>query len=362
MAVRLTVKMKSGSGAEQTRTVLLDDEVITFGREQTCQVVLAQQAVSRAHARISRDGTLFFLEDLGSSYGTQVNGQKLPKGEKRLLRNGDTIAIAQFDVTFDRVADVSSDDASGKTSFLSRKVVKDVMKGLAAGGENAYFRVMNGPTEGQRIEIADAQEYIFGRDEADADVVLNDDLVSRKHVKVRRDWSGTHVEDLGSRNGIKLNKKRTRKATIKDRDELEIGGVRLLFIDPSEVREEALVLPASTGDDPEEGTLAEKPEDAPEPPSVEVQQEEAPPEEPEPQSEAPAGGDEAQRTEDDPPQGGEEDAPAPPEDYGSRQDEEDEGPRKLIDFSNKQHLVALGIGGAMVIVGVVLIIMLVAGA
>ena len=245
MGVRLTVKMKSGSGADQTKTVLLDEEIITFGRDQTCQVVLAQQAVSRNHARISRDGTLFFLEDLGSSFGTSVNGQKLPKGEKRLLRNGDVIAIAQFDVTFDRVAESSPEDVSGKTSFLSRKVVKDVMKGLAAGGENAYFRVMNGATEGQRIEIADAQEYIFGRDAADADIVLNDDLVSRKHVKVRRDWSGTHVEDLGSRNGIKLNKKRTRKATIKDRDELEIGGVRLLFIDPSEVREDPVVMSSS---------------------------------------------------------------------------------------------------------------------
>lgn len=358
MGVRLTVKMKSGSGADQTKTVLLDEETITFGRDQTCQVVLAQQAVSRNHARISRDGTLFFLEDLGSSFGTSVNGQKLPKGEKRLLRNGDVIAIAQFDVTFDRVAEGSSEDVSGKTSFLSRKVVKDVMKGLTAGGENAYFRVMNGATEGQRIEIADAQEYIFGRDAADADIVLNDDLVSRKHVKVRRDWSGTHVEDLGSRNGIKLNKKRTRKATIKDRDELEIGGVRLLFIDPSEVREDPVVMSASQDD--EEGTLANKPED--DPPSIEVKQEEEPaaeaPAEEEPAAEEPV--DEPQKTEDDPP--AEED---PPQDEDPLQDGEepaDEGPRKLIDFSNKQHLVALGVGGAMVLVGLVLIILLVAGA
>ncbi len=361
MGVRLTVKMKSGSGADQTKTVLLDEEIITFGREQNCQVVLAQQAVSRNHARISRDGTLFFLEDLGSSFGTSVNGQKLPKGEKRLLRNGDVIAIAQFDVTFDRVAEGSSEDVSGKTSFLSRKVVKDVMKGLAAGGENAYFRVMNGATEGQRIEIADAQEYIFGRDAADADIVLNDDLVSRKHVKVRRDWSGTHVEDLGSRNGIKLNKKRTRKATIKDRDELEIGGVRLLFIDPSEVREDPVVMSSSSDD--EEGTLAVKAEE--EPPSVEVQSQEEeppstvpPPDDPPPE-EAPA--DEAQRTEDDPPP--EEEAPQEEPLQEEQEDAPlDEGPRKLIDFSNKQHLVALGIGGAMVIVGVVLIILLVAGA
>lgn len=349
--------MKSGSGADQTKTVLLDEETITFGRDQTCQVVLAQQAVSRNHARISRDGTLFFLEDLGSSFGTSVNGQKLPKGEKRLLRNGDVIAIAQFDVTFDRVAEASTEDVSGKTSFLSRKVVKDVMKGLAAGGENAYFRVMNGATEGQRIEIADAQEYIFGRDAADADIVLNDDLVSRKHVKVRRDWSGTHVEDLGSRNGIKLNKKRTRKATIKDRDELEIGGVRLLFIDPSEVREDPVVM-SSSSDDEDEGTLANKPED--DPPSVEVasQEEEpapAPVEDPPAEEDPPA--DEPQRTEDDPP--AEEDQPAQEEEQPQEEPQEaDQGPRKLIDFSNKQHLIALGVGAAMLVVGIVLMILL----
>ncbi len=363
MGVRLTVKMKSASGADQTKTVLLDDELITFGRDQSCQVVLAQQAVSRNHARISADGSLYFLEDLGSSFGTSVNGQKLPKGEKRLLRNGDVIAIAQFDVTFDRVAETSSEDVSGKTSFLSRKVVKDVMKGLAAGGENAYFRVMNGATEGQRIEIADAQEYIFGRDAADADIVLNDDLVSRKHVKVRRDWSGTHVEDLGSRNGIKLNKKRTRKATIKDRDELEIGGVRLLFIDPSEVREDPVVMSASQ-DDEAEGTLANKPEEE-EAPSVEVKQEEEPPPAEEPKSEeSPAeesGGDEAQKTEDDPPPE-EEPSEEPQEEQEAEAPADSGGGGKLIDFSNKQHLVVLAAGGAMVLVGIVLIILLVAGA
>ena len=33
MGVRLTVKMKSSSGADQLKTVLLDEEIITFGRD-----------------------------------------------------------------------------------------------------------------------------------------------------------------------------------------------------------------------------------------------------------------------------------------------------------------------------------------
>ncbi|MCC6334709.1 MAG: FHA domain-containing protein [Myxococcales bacterium] len=360
MGVRLTVKQKGKEGAAP-KTVMLDEDAILLGRDQHCQVVLAQQAVSRNHARITRDGTLFFVEDLGSSYGTQINGQKLPKGEKRLLRNGDTIEIAQFDVVFDRVADVA-EDVSGKTMFVSRKVVKDVMKGLSAGGEQPYFRVMNGPREGQRIEMGEAQEYVFGRDET-ADIVLNDDLVSRRHAKVRRDWSGTHVEDLESRNGIKVNKKRAKKQTLKDRDEVEIGGVRLLYIDPTEVRETPVVV-SSSGTDDDEGTLSVK-QDPNEAPAAQGRAPNPPPEEPPP---------EAPPAEEPPPEAPSEEASAeepppdeappdePPMGMMSTADAPEEGTGKLIDFSNKQTLIALGVGAVMLLFGIVILILLIAGA
>src|SRR3954447_11317665 len=128
MAVRLTVKQRSEAGrADKPSAVVREDGVITLDRDAKGQVVLAQQAVSRSHARISRDGSLFFIEDLGSAYGTQINGQTLPKGEKRLLRNGDVIAIAQFDVTFDRVAEAPKGRANESTALVARQVVKDVM-------------------------------------------------------------------------------------------------------------------------------------------------------------------------------------------------------------------------------------------
>ena len=235
MSVRLTVKQSSESGGQPTEHVL-DESVITLGRDKSCQVVLAQQAVSRAHARITQEGNLFFLEDLGSAYGTQVNGKPLPKGEKRLLRNGDVIGVAQFDIRFDKVAELPHDVDSQKTSFVARNMVKDVMRGLS-GGEERYLRVMNGPREGERLEIIDAREFVIGRDES-ADVIFRDDLISRRHVKIRRDWSGTHVEDLGSRNGIKVNRKRTTRKTLRDGDELEVGGVRFVYLCPSEAPEE----------------------------------------------------------------------------------------------------------------------------
>src|SRR5688500_8617658 len=99
MPVKLTVKHRSEEKSAQGAESILDDSEITLGRDKTCQIVLEEKAVSRTHAKITRDGALFFIEDLGSSYGTSINAKKLPKGEKRLLRNGDVIAIAQYDVT-----------------------------------------------------------------------------------------------------------------------------------------------------------------------------------------------------------------------------------------------------------------------
>jgi len=288
MSVRLLVRQRSEAGGDKPSELVLDDEVITLGRDKASQVVLSQQAVSRNHARISRDGSLFFLEDLGSAYGTQINGKALPKGEKRLLRNGDVIGIAQFDVTFDRAVE-RPQVGSDKTSLVARSLVKDVMRGLGSG-EGPFFRVMNGPREGEKIEVTDAREIIIGREDGVADLVLKDDLISRKHAKIRRDWSGTHVEDLDSRNGIRVNKKRVNRKTLKDRDELEVGGIRLLYLDPTEVREAPVVLPNEEppkeveGESTNGGLAEEKPEPVPEPepePAPEPEPPEIPAEEPE---------------------------------------------------------------------------------
>lgn len=302
MSVRLLVRQRSEAGGDKPIERVLDDDVITLGRDKGSQVVLSQQAVSRNHARISRDGSLFFIEDLGSAYGTQINGKPLPKGEKRLLRNGDVIGIAQFDVTFDRAVEQPQVDGN-KTSLVARSLVKDVMRGLGSG-EGPFFRVMNGPREGEKIEVTDAREIIIGREEGMADLVLKDELVSRKHAKIRRDWSGTHVEDLDSRNGIRVNKKRVNRKTLKDRDELEVGGIRLLYLDPTEVREAPVVLPNEEapreGESTNGGLADEKepeppPEPEPEPPAPEPEPEPEPEPaqepEPEPEEAGPDAGD-----------------------------------------------------------------------
>ncbi|HEY3452888.1 MAG TPA: FHA domain-containing protein [Myxococcales bacterium] len=273
MPIRLLVKSKAEVGERPPQEVVLNSDSVVLGRDKTCEVVLNDTAVSRRHAQIVREGALYFIEDTGSSFGTRINGSALPAGEKRLLKNGDTVAIGPYDVTFDRIADCAVKDDE-KTSFVAKRIVKDALRGLATAG-TPYLRVMNGPLEGKRYEIGDAQELVIGRED-DVQVILdNDDLVSRRHAKIRRDWSGTAIEDLGSRNGIRVNRKKVATSPLKDRDEVEVGSTRFLFLDPSEVREVAIVeekpLPKAK---PPEPPPKKEPEPEPEPEPEESKEEE----------------------------------------------------------------------------------------
>ncbi len=71
--------------------VMHTDQLI-IGRGAECQLVIPDRAVSREHARIWRDGSRYFVEDLASKNGTHVNGAVL--GAPRELKDGDEIQIA----------------------------------------------------------------------------------------------------------------------------------------------------------------------------------------------------------------------------------------------------------------------------
>ncbi|MEQ8980119.1 MAG: FHA domain-containing protein, partial [Deltaproteobacteria bacterium] len=191
--------------------------------------------VSRNHARIFYEMGDYFLEDLGSTHGSHHNGRKIPNGEKRLLRDGDTIQVMSFRITFKTTAGTALDRRPGeKTEQLARRMVQEVLSSLGGSTtEPPSLRVMNGPDEGNRYELAeDAVEITIGRS-PDCDLTLNDQNASRRHCLIKRNFHGFTAQDLGSKNGVLVNGDRIEGAQlIKDGDELQIGGVKLTFIDP----------------------------------------------------------------------------------------------------------------------------------
>ena len=71
--------------SEGIRAFILVDEFLIGRDKMICDLILAHSTIGRVHARISRHGSHYFLEDLGSANGTTLNEKKLHKHQTYLL-------------------------------------------------------------------------------------------------------------------------------------------------------------------------------------------------------------------------------------------------------------------------------------
>ena len=208
---------------------------ISLGRDPANDIQVPLTTVSRRHARIFFEMGDYFLEDLGSTHGTEHNGRKVPAGEKRLLRDGDQIKVMSFHIKFKTTVGTMLDRQPGeKTEALARRMVQEVLASLGSNqAAPPALRIMNGADEGQRFDLSeDATEITIGRS-PECDITLNDQNTSRRHCLIKRNWHGFTAQDLASKNGVLLNGDQIEGARmLKDGDELQVGGVKLIFIDP----------------------------------------------------------------------------------------------------------------------------------
>jgi pSer/pThr/pTyr-binding forkhead associated (FHA) protein len=87
--------------------------------------------------------------------------------------------------------------------------------------EQLSLEIVEGADAGRRVELV--APLTVGR-AADADLVLADELVSRRHARVSQRGAGAVVEDLGSRNGTFVNGNQIHGPTrLVPGDQLQLG-------------------------------------------------------------------------------------------------------------------------------------------
>src|SRR5262249_3855207 len=95
-------------GGLETQAIRLDRDEMVVGREKGLTAPVADTSVSRQHARITRRGDEFELEDLGSFNGTHINGVPV---RSCVLADGDTVQFGQNLYLFERILETG--DAAG---------------------------------------------------------------------------------------------------------------------------------------------------------------------------------------------------------------------------------------------------------
>jgi len=106
--------------------------------------------------------------------------------------------------------------------------------GGGEGQESAQWalRFISGKYQGGEFPLRPNREIIIGRS-SDLDMVLVEDMVSRKHAKITTDNHVVTIQDLGSTNGTFVNGEKVRKADLKDGDRILIGTsiIKIIFVD-----------------------------------------------------------------------------------------------------------------------------------
>ncbi|HBF34580.1 TPA: hypothetical protein DDW35_08445, partial [Candidatus Sumerlaeota bacterium] len=217
--------------------VLDQFNTLTIGRGRDVGLFLNHHSVSRNHCRISRSNDSILVEDLGATNTTLVNQKKISTPVPLHANDRIDIGEIQLRIHFDIPAKKTGSDVVQENHLLSKAKSRDALSS-AYPEQRTIFNTVLGNTpnkysqrlaDRKRINILlDGQPITIGRSKELSNIQLDDNMVSHRHARLRKETNGYIIEDLNSTNGIYLNGERIhREAPIHKGDLIVIGPYRL---------------------------------------------------------------------------------------------------------------------------------------
>ena len=209
---------------------LVEGEVV-LGRTPDCQLLLDDREVSRRHVRLDYYSDQFWLLELGSTNGTQLEGVPLAPRRRYPLHIGQTFQVGPFSLYLSELGKAQGKIGVGAPA--PRQVAITPGTPAMEAGEQASVKTMSireeeilqaqAPGVLYSLELSKYERITFGRSQ-DNHVVLNHPLVSRYHAAIERVGGRYMLHDLRSTNGVFLNGKRLATPTwLREQDEIRIG-------------------------------------------------------------------------------------------------------------------------------------------
>ena len=261
-------------GERQGEIFYLGRRGMTFGRHRLATVRLNDGRVTLLHTHVAAGASAVRMVDLKSSFGTTLNGRATAKGD---LDTGDIIGVGDVKLRFAKLGGPLSarDVASAarvapppapaigppaqerKESHASSFMIpsdaeldmgdeKDAYGAPAAPEAmpdetrddatlpEAYelgeliLQAIDGPLEGQHVTIK-RRTTTIGRAN-DADLTIPELSVSRLHARLTLSPEGVlEIEDLGSRNGVRINGHKVTKAALRVGDTIRLGTTTMII-------------------------------------------------------------------------------------------------------------------------------------
>jgi hypothetical protein len=79
------------------KTLRVDKRRVLLGRSRECDIQVEDPNVSRRHAELRQEGSSYWIVDLDSTNGIEVNGKRVKRAK---LESGDSFTVGATDITF----------------------------------------------------------------------------------------------------------------------------------------------------------------------------------------------------------------------------------------------------------------------
>lgn len=220
---------------EVLKVIDSNKEFITIGRNLKNDIQIDNLAVSNFHAHIVCQLGHYFVEDLGSTNGTFVNDRKIGKWA---LADNDAITVGKHMIVF--LDEEVSGGAGIEELQMEKTMILDTAKQreLLGDGSVVVSPSLQGPVAKLEVLAGNTDRHVYdlegkltlvGKDDA-AEIKLDGLLAPKVGCFISRDKSGYGLIPPEKRNKVKLNGQEVKDAvSLKSGDQIEIGGVKLLF-------------------------------------------------------------------------------------------------------------------------------------
>ncbi len=207
-------KMSLLLGRKTMQVFDIDQTSIVVGRGEDADILIDNPSMSRRHAEFRQEGEGWVVQDLGSSNGTFIAGERLD-GPKA-VEEGTEVAFGKFSIVFGKAVgqDVPAPAAPRPTAPLvaaaegTMHIQGHEVQALLKDAERKKRAHLVWEAGGQRGQhyLSEAPAALFGTDEL------------------------CDVRWLAAFSTIKVNGQSTKKASLKHGDVVEAKGLKLTFV------------------------------------------------------------------------------------------------------------------------------------
>jgi hypothetical protein len=216
---------------------------IIVGRDESADVLIDNPSVSRRHAEIRLEDSGWVVEDLGSSNGTYFQGQKIVGAQSIGL--GDEIGFGKFSIVFGKALGegevpvakpspmVDKPPATPRptapaegTMHINPHEVKELLKD-ADRKKRKHFVWQSGDKSGTHY-LSDQPAVLIGTDEL-CDIQVP--RAPKHHVLLMTVDGACEVRYLALFGSMTVRGRGTRRASLRNGDVVEVGGLKITFMD-----------------------------------------------------------------------------------------------------------------------------------